>query len=140
MSIIPKPSTDYTRVSFRLDEEAADELARMAKEAGKSHNLCARDLVRAGLFGSDELRHETRMLRIEVGNLRTDYLQRLAKLQKVIENLLALQQVDAEKQFNMFRGDFASSVNLLLVKAGQLEPAQAWEWVQQTLFQHRQEG
>ena len=105
------PTTDPTRVSFRLDPEIGAELARRAAQAGKSQGLYARDLLIAALFQFDEQQQELRTIRVELGKLNTT--------PDLIRSL---------------RADFASSVAVLLVSAGKLRPDQAHQWVQQTLF------
>jgi predicted transcriptional regulator len=107
-----KPTSEYsdpTRVSFRLDDETAAELARLATEADTSPSLYARDLVVATLAVQDEQLQEQRLIRHELAT--------------VAETL------------RKFRGDFASSMNLLLVRAGGLQPGEAQDWVRQTLLQ-----
>ncbi len=106
-----EPTTDPTRVSFRLDPEIGAELARRAADAGKSQGMYARDLLIAALFQFDEQQQELRTIRIELGKLNTTL--------DLVRSL---------------RADFASSVAVLLVSAGKLRPDQAHQWVQQTLF------
>jgi hypothetical protein len=106
-----QPTTDPTRISFRLDPEIATELARRAEEAGMSRGQYARDLVCASLLQRDEQHQDLRIIRVE--------LSRLAKVLDLIRGV---------------RSDLASSVRILLVNAGKLQPDQAHRWVEQTLL------
>lgn len=108
---ISKSSVDTTRVSFRLSEQAADALGRHAEECGKSHGICARDIVVSALTADDEDRLEIQLIRAELAEIRRE----LAVVRKL-------------------RTDLASAVNILLVHAGKLEPDDAREWVNETLL------
>ena len=94
-----KNTSDPTRVSFRLNPELAAELARQAHEARKSPGQYAREIVSRALFRTHDQEQETKMLRLE-----------LAALPRVLDSIRAL------------RADFASSVVILLSKAGKLHP------------------
>ena len=109
-----KRRPDATHITFRLDPATAGQMERLATEAGQSPNLYAKDLVIAALTAGDEVRHELALLRVEV-----------AKSRAAIEPLGRLP------------GDLASSINLLLVKAGKLTPEQADRWTRQTLIDPR---
>jgi len=109
-----KKRPDATHITFRLDPATAGQMERLAAEADQSPNLYAKDLVTTALTAGDEMRHELALLRVEV-----------AKARAAIEPLGRL------------RGDLASSINLLLVKAGQLTPEQADRWTRQTLIDPR---
>lgn len=109
-----KRNTDPTHITFRLDPATAGRLEQLAREANRSPNLYARDLVTLALTAEDEVQHELALLRVE-----------LARTRALIEPLGRL------------RGDLASAVNLLLVKAGKLTPDQADRWVRQTLIDPR---
>ena len=102
---------DATRVSFRLDAEAAAELARKATEEGQGHNILARELMLAGLTRPSEDAYDLDLLRVDIANIRVQ-LEQVRKL----------------------RGDFATAINLLLVKAGQLSIDQAEAWVRRELL------
>jgi len=112
-----QPTTDPTRVSFRLAPEIAAELARRAAEAGKSEGMYARDLLSVALFQLQEQQQELRTIRVQ-----------LAKLDSTLGLIRSL------------RADFASSVAVLLVSAGKLRPDQAHQWVQETLFTTQSPG
>jgi hypothetical protein len=106
-----KAATDPTRVSFRLAPELAAELARKANEARTSTGRYARDLVSKALFQLDEKEQDIRMVRIE-----------LTALPRLLDLLQTLQT------------DLATSVAILLVNAGKLQPDQARQWVKQALL------
>ena len=125
---------DVTRFSFRLDQEAAEELQRQAKQAGTSRHIHARDLVTAALYSQDELKHDFKMLRTDVSQIRAD-LQLLRKLRDEIKSLRGAVTAESNeaKLLTKLRSDLATSVNLLLVKAGKLSKEDALRWVQRTL-------
>ena len=106
-------SSDATRVSFRLNEEAAAALSLYAEERSRSHGMCARDLVVSALLADDKAELEAQLIRNELSDIRRE-LTTLCKL----------------------RADLASAVNLLLVHAGQLDPDKARAWVNETLSSH----
>jgi hypothetical protein len=103
---------DATRVSFRLDDNTAAELGRRAGDAGTSPSLFARDLLVAAMAKREEERQEDRLGRHELVSLRT--------------------------QIKLLRGDFASSVAIMLAKAGKLQPTEANDWVRRTLLDHQE--
>ena len=105
------PQTDPTRISFRIDPEVALELARRAKQAGKSQGLYARDLLCEALFHGEEQRQQLVAIRAEI-----------VRLAASLEPL------------HFLPGDLAASVVVLLAHAGKLTPGQARQWVQQTLL------
>jgi hypothetical protein len=105
-------TTDITRVSFRLDQDLATELARRAAETNRSHSLEAKSLVSSALTAQDDLSHEITMLRAHLAELREELLERLETL----------------------RSDLLTIVPILLSKAGRLTPDQARQWVRQTLL------
>lgn len=107
--------SDPTRVSFRLDTQIAEELARRAKEAGKSPGVHARELLLEALFEHQERRHQLSLLRSDMTRLATS-----------LDTLRALP------------GDLAASVTVLLVYAGKLTTEQARQWVRQTLLHETQ--
>lgn len=106
-----KTTTDPTRVSFRLAPELAVELSRKAEEARTSTGRYARDLVSKALFQLDEQEQDIRLVRIE-----------LATLPRLLTLLQTLQT------------DLATSVAILLVNAGKLQPEQARQWVKKALL------
>lgn len=66
---------DVGRISFRLlDDNVAMELSRRAQAAGKSRHDLARDLVTAGLSGSDQCHRQVQAegLLEEIGELRKE--------------------------------------------------------------------
>jgi len=105
------PRTDPTRISFRIDPEVADELARRAKQMGKSQGIYARDLLCEALFHGEEQRQQLAMIRAETARLAASFT--------LLQSL---------------PGDLASSVVVLLAHAGKLTPAQARQWAKQTLI------
>ena len=129
-----KASEDITRFSFRLEADAAEELQRQAMEAQISRHLHARDLVVAALYAQDEQKHDFKMLRTDVSQMRADLkiLRNLADEVKKLRTELGRDSEEA-KLLAELRRDLATSVNLLLVKAGKLTQQDALKWVQKTL-------
>jgi hypothetical protein len=100
-------------VSFRLPDAAiAAELAAQAQGAGKSPGLFARDLVIGALIRPDELAQQM-----------TKLAEELASINRTL------------KQVRLLRGDLATSVHILLAKAGQLQPDESRAWVTENLLQ-----
>lgn len=104
-------ATDPTRISFRLDPEVGEELARRAKQAGKSPGVFARELFLEALTHVEQQQHQLAII-----------VQEMTRVAPALEKLHTLP------------GDLASSVAVLLVHAGKLTPSQARQWVRQTLL------
>jgi hypothetical protein len=88
-------------IGFRLDESSRDVLKTRANLFGVSIHALARQYVIEALVAQDE---------------KPQIHQALLTISAEVKNL---------------RGDFAHAVQTLLVSAGQIEPQQAEEWVQQ---------